>query len=82
VDVGVYLRRAYVRVAEHGLDSPQVGAVVQQVGGKGVAQDVGADLGGLDASLQRVSFDELPDALARQRLAGPADEKRVAFGIH
>jgi len=35
VDVGIDLRRADVGMAEHGLDSAEVGAVVQQVGGNG-----------------------------------------------
>ena len=43
VDVGVYLRGAYVFVAEHALDDAQVGAALEQVGGEGVAKGVGTD---------------------------------------
>jgi hypothetical protein len=35
MDVGVDLRRADVGMAEHGLDSAEVGTMVQQVGGNG-----------------------------------------------
>ena len=41
MDVGVDLRGADVGMAQHGLDGPEVGPVVQQVGGEGVAQDMG-----------------------------------------
>ena len=34
VDVGVYLRGAYVFVAEHALDDAQVGTALEQVGGR------------------------------------------------
>ena len=43
VDVGVDLGRADVGVAEHGLHRPQIRTVVQEVGGKGMAQHMGAD---------------------------------------
>ena len=43
IDVGIYFRRADVLVPQHGLDNTQVGTVFQQVGGKGVAERVGAD---------------------------------------
>ena len=36
--VGVYLRRRDIGVAEHLLDAAQIGAVVEQMGGKGVTQ--------------------------------------------
>ena len=36
-------------MAEQGLDHAQVGAAFQQMGGEGVAQDVGADAAGIDA---------------------------------
>lgn len=50
-DMGIDLRRRDVGVAQQGLDHPQVSAAFQQVGGEGVAQDVGADPGGVDAGV-------------------------------
>ncbi len=41
MDVGVDLSGRDVGVAEHHLDRAQVGAVLEQVGGEAVAQDVG-----------------------------------------
>jgi hypothetical protein len=49
-DVGVDLGRGDIDMAQQGLDDAQVGAAFQQVGGEGVAQDVGADAGGVDAA--------------------------------
>ncbi len=42
-DVGVDLGGRDVSVAQQGLNHAQVGPAFQQVGGEGVAQDVGAD---------------------------------------
>lgn len=44
VDMGVDLGSDDALVAEHGLNGAQVGAALQQVGGKGVAQAVGRDI--------------------------------------
>src|SRR5262249_48922539 len=41
-DVGVDLRRRHVAVPEEFLDGPDVAAVLEQVGGEGVAQSVRA----------------------------------------
>jgi len=38
-DVGVNLRRVQARMTKQLLDHPQVGAVVQEVGGAGVAEE-------------------------------------------
>ena len=48
-DVGVDLGGGDVGVAQQGLDDAQVGAAFQQMGGEGVAQDVGADALWIDA---------------------------------
>ena len=47
--VGVDLGGGDARVAEQGLDHPEVGAVRQQVGGEGVAQGVRRDRAGVEA---------------------------------
>ena len=59
--VGIDLGGGYVGVAEEGLDGAEVGAVFEEVGGEGVADDVGSDLSG-DTGLYRVA---LHDALDR-----------------
>jgi hypothetical protein len=53
-DMGVDLRRRDVGVAEQQLHHAQVGAVVQQVGGEGMAQHVRRDALLRDADAQRV----------------------------
>ena len=53
--MGVDLGGGDVGVAEQGLDHPQIRAALQQVGGEGVAQDVRADPGRIDAGRRAVS---------------------------
>ena len=71
-DVGVDLGRRDVGVAEHLLQAAQVGAVGQQVAGEGVAQDVGGDLGGVEARLRRQGLEQLRETVAGEV---PADSK-------
>ena len=52
-DVGVDLGGGDVRMAEQGLDDPEVCAALEQVGGEGVPQDVGRDPFGIDARRDR-----------------------------
>jgi hypothetical protein len=61
--VGVDLGGGDVGVAQQGLDDAQVGAAFQQVGGEGVAQDVGAD---------RLTVDAGGDGGVLQQLRNPA----------
>lgn len=70
-DVGVDLGRGDVGVAQQGLDDAQVGAALQQVGGEGVAQDMGADPGRVDAGRDRGLVQQLGEAAGRQ-VAGAA----------
>ncbi len=57
-DLGVDLCGSQLLMAEHGLDEPDVGAVLQHVGGAGVAEQVtGAGLG--DAGRVQVAFDQI-----------------------
>src|SRR5262245_11980389 len=50
-NMGIELRRAQVSVAEHLLHRAQIGASFEQVGGKGMAQQVRVDSGGIEAGL-------------------------------
>ena len=70
--VRVDLGGRYVAVPEQHLHHPKVGAVIQQVGGEGVAQGMGGDRFG-DSGHDRVALDRLPDRL-------PADRAREAPG--
>ena len=69
-----------VGVAEQHLHHAQVGAVVEQVRGKSVAQRVRRGWGA-HARLQRIALDEAPEHVARhgraRRAPAAADEKCV-----
>ena len=58
---GVDLGGGDIRVAQHFLDGAQIRTVLQQVGGKGVAQRMGSNVL-LDPRLLLVVLDELPEA--------------------
>ena len=60
-DVGVDLGGGEAGVAEELLDGAEVGAVLQQVGGEGVAEGVGADVV-LGAGGEDVAVDDAADA--------------------
>ena len=44
VNMGVYLCGGNIGMTQHHLDGAEIGAMFQEVGGKGVAQGVRADL--------------------------------------
>jgi len=77
VDVGVYLGRGDVGVAQHGLHGAQVGAMGQEVGGKGVTQHVRRD-GLADSGCPRRFFDDLPEPEPGHGAAPVADKKDIA----
>src|SRR5277367_6150406 len=52
-DMRVNLRRRDIRVAQHRLDTAQIGAAFDEVGGEGVAQDVWRKFVGVDAGVNR-----------------------------
>lgn len=76
VDVGVYLGGDYAFVAEHLLYGTEVGSVLDQVGGEGVAECVGGYLLG-DAGLFALAFDHQEYHLAAQFPAAPVQEQDV-----
>ena len=61
-------------MAQHHLDRPQVGAVVKQVRGKRVADDVRAQRA-REVLLEAVLFENFPEADAGQRPAASVDEQ-------
>jgi hypothetical protein len=80
-DVGVDLRGRDVGVAEQQLHHAQVGAVVEQVRGEGVAQHVRRDALLRNADLQRVFLDQVPEHLPRHGGAAHGDENRVGHAL-
>ena len=77
VDVGVDLGGSDVGVAEEFLDDAQVGAVLQEVGGERVAEEVWVDVG-FDAGEPGAVADDLADAFGGERGAIFGDEDVVA----
>ena len=58
----VDLRRGQVRMPQHHLHRAQIGAVIQQMGGKRVSQRVRRDAGGYTCD-RRVTLDGVPKGL-------------------
>jgi hypothetical protein len=81
-DVGVDLGGGDVGVAEQGLDDAEVCAALQQVGGEGVAQHVGADLGGVDARIPRRFVQQLGEAGSGQAAGLAAGGEQPGAGGH
>jgi len=80
-DVSVNLRRRKIRVPEHGLDEPDVGAVFQHVGGAGMAEEVtGArrlDSSALDVSANEVAQTVFHEGFTEVRHEQGARSKRL-----
>ena len=76
VDVGVDFGGENALVSEHLLDGPQVGSVLDQMCGEGVAEGVGRYFLG-DAGLFALAFDHQEYHLAAQFTAAPVQEKDV-----
>lgn len=74
VDMGVDLRGADVAVTQHHLHRAQVGPAAEQVGGKGMAQGMRADLFA-DAGAESRFLDDLPEADAGHGFATAGDKK-------
>ena len=67
-------------MAEEHLHHAQVGAVIQEVGRKGVAQRVRGELLG-DPGLARVALDDVPEGLARHAIATARGEEVVGLAL-
>src|SRR5437879_4416823 len=82
--MGVDLRRRYIGVAEHLLDAAQIGAVIEEMAGEGVARPVRRDAPGVAAGEDREVLEELAAAPPREmalRTARREEEARcLAFG--
>ena len=76
-DMGIDLGGRQVAVAEQHLHHPQVGAMVEQVGGEGVAQGVRRNRR-TDRRHLRVMLDAMPEGLAGHLFAAQAGEQHVA----
>jgi hypothetical protein len=73
--VGVELGRAKIRVAEHLLDAPEIGAPFQQVRGEGMAEEVGVHAGRLQTGLACQPAQDEKDARAGERAALRVEEE-------
>ena len=74
-DVGVDLRGRDVGVAEELLHSAQIGATLQEMAGKGVAENVRRDARRLDPGGESKRLQLLPEALAGEMLASARREE-------
>ena len=72
-DMGVDLGGGRILMAEHFLDSPQIGATFQKVTGKRVAQAVGSHAL-LDAGLTGIPFQQFPKTLPCHRFSCAGDK--------
>ncbi len=79
-DMRVDLRGRNVGMAEQGLHHAEVGAVLQEMAGKGVAQHVGADLGGLEPRGRGELLQFAGEMLAGQ-MAALAERGEQPFGF-
>jgi hypothetical protein len=64
-DVGIYLRRGDVSVAQHLLYCAEISAVREKVGGKCMAQYVGRNAPRINARFDRKITEDLGKALTR-----------------
>jgi len=75
-DVGVYLSGANIGVSQHFLHGAQVCAVVEQVGGEGMAQGVGGNILP-DVGASRMTFHHAPYRTAAEPFPRGTDEHSV-----
>src|SRR6266446_10587236 len=79
--MGIDLRRRDIGVAEHLLDAAQIGAVVEEMAGEGVAQHVRRDAPGIDAGEDGEVLEELAAAPPREMALRTARWKEEARGL-
>src|SRR5260221_52010 len=79
--MGIDLRRRDIGVAEHLLDAAQIGAVVEEMAGEGVAQHMRRDAPGIDAGEDGEVLEELAAAPPREMALRTARWKEEARGL-
>ena len=72
-NVGIDLRGRQITVPQQHLDHPQIGAMVEQMRGKGVTQGVRRQVAA-NPRCQGMLLDTVPEGLARHHLAQPTGE--------
>jgi len=80
IDVGIYLRRGYIRMTEELLNRPQIGTAQKEVCRKRVTQGMNLGLG--KTRLGCKGFQCTPDTLPAQRLAAPVDKNDIRPATH
>src|SRR6185437_316143 len=76
--MGVDLRRRDIGVAEHLLHAAQIGAAVEEVTGKGVAQHMRREARRIESGTERQLLQKLADPLPGQKPALAARRKQPA----
>ena len=77
VNMGIDLGCGNIGVAEHHLHRPEIGPMLQKMGGKRVAQNMRADFL-TDANLQTALSDNLPETQPRHACSSIGDKKKIA----
>ena len=67
-------------MAKQHLHHAQIGAMIEQMGGKGVAQRVRRKRV-IDTGLARVALDDVPKSLARHTIAAPCGKQVIGAAI-
>ena len=80
-NMGINLRSGDIGMAQKGLHAAQIGPAIDQMGGKGVPQHVGRQLGGIKARFQSQLFQQLVTTPAGQMSFGPARAEKIAIRI-
>ena len=68
LDVGINLCRRNTDMAQHHLNGPQISTVIQQMGGKGVAEHMWGDRFGYSCA-KGSAFEYFPETLSSERSA-------------
>jgi hypothetical protein len=69
MDVGINLGCADVGMAKHGLDGAEISPVIEEMGGEGMPEHVGADRLGAQARHPGVALQQAPEVLAAEAFA-------------
>ncbi len=76
IHIRIDLGRGNIRVPQHLLYAPEIGAVLHQMGRKRMAQRVRCDIG-FDPGLLRIIFDQFPKALPAHGLPGTVGKEDI-----
>src|SRR5689334_23284242 len=78
-DMGVDLGGGDIGMPQKRLDAAQIRAAFHQMGGEGMAQDMGRDFRRIDAGLERQSLQQLMETAAGEKSLRAARDKQIAI---